>query len=936
MIIISFAFSEILRAGDDLSNKLDEMEIAAENRYLKLFINKNTTEIGIRDKVSDNLWFSNPFKDPDRDEFKSQFRITYDPNRKTKNNYKYSTVYDQFDITQIDGGVRIDYQIIEETKAEDYVSHVMEKQYWEETILGEQDYEEQDIETILDNYLLVELKEISEEERIEIRGLNQEELLGDYAVFPRTEKFRKDEKRYNRLKEELNVLEENQNSKENEESEAEREELKDKIEEIERSMSRARRDATWLLVRYTVLHNHGEIDSVEELSEELFVPFKDSIFYLLKDGIPPFVMDDIAAQLQGLEVTPEMTELQHVRFHLDPPTEQLEVFEVSVEYLIDDQDFIVLVPGDKIKYPQSVRDRGGQLHTYPILDLDLFPFFGSAARNQEGYMLVPDGSGGLINFEESKSRAPDFNQRIYGDDKTTVPPEDVSLRDRIFRKNISFPVFGLKQADRAFLGIIEEGESLARIRARKADDHTPYHSIYPSFTVVDKGEIELAEDVGYTGELEAAAELYAEERYEGNFKIRYSFLGGEEANYTGMAHRFQEHLVNNKDLDRKETKGDIPFFLELIGGVTQVQPVMGYPREVMQPLTTYEEVREIIRKFRDRGIDNIILKYKGWMQGGIDHDYPDKVRLSDSLGGIEEFEKLISFVEENDVSFYPEISFLNIYDDSLFRFNHRRHASRRLDRRTARNEKKDSYLLSPGFVEELINNFAKDYKKYGIDNLFLRDFGSELNSDFSRDNPIDREKAKQLHTEKLESLTGERKLNLMFNEGYSYGLRFADYILNVPLQSSGHSIIDECVPFMQIVLQGYVNYSGSPINYAIGEEFKSTEDYQLKLIETGSQPYYQGIFRENETIRDTEYDHFIRLNFNDWLTEAVNYYEKFNDLFKGLQNQRIIDHQNLKTDVYKTVYENGTSIITNYNQETIQIEGNEVEGKSYKVLEGGF
>ncbi len=91
---------------------MDNFEIVAENPYLKLYLNPNTTEIAVQDKASKKLWFSNP---PNRaemetiargsalDRISSQFSISYytpGDRRRYKDNYSDSVEYEQFEISR--------------------------------------------------------------------------------------------------------------------------------------------------------------------------------------------------------------------------------------------------------------------------------------------------------------------------------------------------------------------------------------------------------------------------------------------------------------------------------------------------------------------------------------------------------------------------------------------------------------------------------------------------------------------------------------------------------------------------------------------------------------------------------------------------------------------------------------------------------------------
>ena len=49
------------------------------------------------------------------------------------------------------------------------------------------------------------------------------------------------------------------------------------------------------------------------------------------------------------------------------------------------------------------------------------------------------------------------------------------------------------------------------------------------------------------------------------------------------------------------------------------------------PLTTYEQAMEIINELNGAGINEIILKYTGWANGGIDHSIPTSLSLMSKL-----------------------------------------------------------------------------------------------------------------------------------------------------------------------------------------------------------------------------------------------------------------------------------------------------------------
>ncbi|MFI5360037.1 MAG: DUF5696 domain-containing protein, partial [Halanaerobiales bacterium] len=75
------------------------------------------------------------------------------------------------------------------------------------------------------------------------------------------------------------------------------------------------------------------------------------------------------------------------------------------------------------------------------------------------------------------------------------------------------------------------------------------------------------------------------------------------------------------------------------------------------------------------------------------------------------------------------------------------------------------------------------------------------------------------------------------------------------------------------------------------------------------------------------------LNYRQWLPEAAELYQILNEQLRDTYNQKIIDHQELAENVFMTVYSNGKAVLVNYNKEAIIIDGIEVKGEGFKVIE---
>src|SRR5690606_34462158 len=107
----------------------------------------------------------------------------------------------------------------------------------------------------------------------------------------------------------------------------------------------------------------------------------------------------------------------------------------------------------------------------------------------------------------------------------------------------------------------------------------------------------------------------------------------------------------------------------------------------------------------------------------------------------------------------------------------------------------------------------------------------------------------------------------------------------------------------------------------------------LKSIETGAIPYYRGIYSESEAVKRTVFENEYSLNYRQWLPEAAELYQILNEQLRDTYKQKIIVHQELAENVFMTVYSNGKAVLVNCNKEAIIIDGIEVKGEGFKVIE---
>ncbi|UVI28304.1 DUF5696 domain-containing protein [Paenibacillus spongiae] len=586
-------------------------------------------------------------------------------------------------------------------------------------------------------------------------------------------------------------------------------------------------------------------------------------------------------------------------------------FTVPLEYVLEDDHLVVKIPASELKYTKS----------YPISSLHVLKHFGAASEKQEGYIFVPDGSGALIHLNSKRLNAEPYNLPVYGKDGT------FDMKERTQQNEIArLPVFGMKQNDHAFLGIIENGDAMAEIAADISGRNDSYNTASAKFQIVSMDFYTLT-----SGTKTSSVPMFETKPFQGDITVRYAFLSGDSASYPGMASLYRDYLVQAYGL-KKLPDGDAPFMLELLGAFPREKSFLGIPYEATESLTSYAEAEQVLRQLKEEGVGSIALRYIGWFNGGIHHGRPSSVKLVGALGGKSGFKSLADYAKQNNVSFYPDTALLQAYKKPS-------RTATFLDRQTAKIYEYDPihnvkntaafshYIQSATGLDKLTDQFLASYTKLGIGGLSLRDLGSEVNSDFDPDHSISRQDALQASVKAAGKLK-EQAGQLMVSGGNAYSLAYATQIVNAPTKSSRINLADEEIPFYQMALHGYIDLAGEPFNMS---ERQDPRYSLLKALETGSNVYYQWSYSPSSDVKDTPFNDMYALHYKDWFDEAVSLYAEANGILKQVRNKAITDHRILERNVVQTTFEGGISIIVNYNKTAVQVNGIRIDAHSYKL-----
>ena len=454
--------------------------------------------------------------------------------------------------------------------------------------------------------------------------------------------------------------------------------------------------------------------------------------------------------------------------------------------------------------------------------------------------------------------------------------------------------------------IITEGEALAYITSNHGCGlRHNYNSAYAVFYPRSSDSYNLGDSISVEENTEWT--ITSDRKYTGRFTIKYVMLSDNEnakyeSSYVGMAKAYRDHLVNNGFISKiTDAKDNIPLYLETFGMIEVQEMVMTIPTWVDKPLSTFDDVMTMYNRLSDEaGINNVKVKLTGFTEGGwLMTLAPTTVKFEKVVGGKDGYNELISDAEKTDglLEIFPEFDFANVSAIKFFdKYSDSRDSVRTVDDRyTSKRVYSSVYqsfqyvgslCVSPAAYERMYDHFTKAMNKFSKGGVSVSSLGSDVNTDFNEDNPLNREDSKGYTVDLLSKLKGDYN-GLMVNQGNAYAWPYVDHILNVALDGSNYIRTSESIPFIGMVLHGYINIAGAPTNMQ-----GNIEREMLKIIENGASPYYVLVMQNSSELKEYYmYSEYYSIDFENWYEDVVETYNVINDALKDVQMAEVTDHK---------------------------------------------
>ena len=606
--------------------------------------------------------------------------------------------------------------------------------------------------------------------------------------------------------------------------------------------------------------------------------------------------------------------LENKELYKETNIKEVPAFNLSVIYKLDDNGFTVEVPFDEISYRLK----------YPITQLSVLPYFGAGSKTATGFILVPEGGGSIINFNNGKTKQNGYYADCYGWDYA------MDRNAVVTETRASYPVFGIANDDAGFISVVTSGAEYAGVTAEIAGKLGSYNYARFDYKMLHSEQFEVS------ARTTSKQYIYENALPQGEV-IKQSFIFTETPSYVDMAKTYRNYLFAGA---KKTQNKDVPLAVELVGAVEKKQQVFGMPKTKPYALTTYKEASDIIEQIDGMNIKNVNYKLSGFINDGVRSTMLNKMRFIKSLGGKGAFKKLVKSAKDSSAKLYLDGSVQTEYRTGFFKgfFSYRdaaRFVSDELcklneysDIWYGKDEERDSYyLLRQSLRDKSANVLTKGASKLGLDGISYRDNGKILSSDFNKNHVTTRAAARQAQQDKMQD-ANEKGLGVMVNAGNDYSLSYVDFITNMEFHGNEYAIIDKTVPFYQIALHGYKNYAGSPIN--LGYE---KDQLILESAETGAGLYYSFMQASSKKLQESNYTEYYSSCFDSWKDEFEDSYNRYNKELSVVSNSLIVDHEYVSDQVTKTTFDNGKVVYVNFGYTDYwTASGKHIPERDYRVL----
>lgn len=662
--------------------------------------------------------------------------------------------------------------------------------------------------------------------------------------------------------------------------------------------------------------------------------------FVARDEDGNFVYDE-NGNVTKMLYSPEIVKEDNSKFNVSPA--RLPAFKIAMEFKLTDEGMDVTIPRESLvdssnataKLGKEYEDLARFKTPFYITDVKICPNITNVSSKEEGYIIVPDGSGAIIEFNNGKTGA--VNATYYG--KDLAYPAKYNSEDYA---NLLLGMYGFvyttEGKEGGLLTVLEKGGGQISLTAG-VNSTTKMNYAYLS------GQLRCRESVK-TGTVSDSQSFdkYDKVLSPSDLAIKYIVLNENETSYTSVAKRYQQYLIERDGLTFKDNTDTLVNDIAFLGTFEKYSLFLGIKYMTADTLTTFEQAEAIINELSEYNVNNLNVSYKSWTSEYLEYEIGGKLKVAKVLGKTASMRSFYKFCVEKGIPFYPELSIATAkgYDYLLgtTRFNSRGVSNDesihyQFDLATGRQDKKlsETYVLSPIYYKDVTQKLLNDFNKLKVWNevsnggFYLTDIGNMWAGDYRNGRQVYGAESVLYQQMTLEMISEKGLVKIAAPCDYAF--KYVDMAVEVPVNSQMYTVYDLTIPFYQLVANGLFDYTTEQIN---GSTSRNSEWFFAKALESGSNFSYIISAEDPAILLETDYTQYFQAYYKNWKDEIINFTNEIDELGISacyLTNHEIID------GVSKVVYTNKTdsskqiTLVVNTSEKTKTYNGQTIPAYGY-------
>lgn len=592
---------------------------------------------------------------------------------------------------------------------------------------------------------------------------------------------------------------------------------------------------------------------------------------------------------------------------------------VPVQYNLNNDALEVLVDFANVKEK-----------TNKLLSVSVAPFLCSAVNSVgDSYLVVPSGSGALMYLDEREEGVRTWSGEIYGEDPSRLLPEQLMENEAV-----RLPFFGVKDGNNALLAIVEDGDEAAYITANAGNKENGHSNAYITFYArgFDISEAQTAWAMSDVYRTEESINIE-------NAKVSFYPMTGENADYVGMAMRYQQYLKEQGMLGSKSEEQS--YALYITGGAQVKELVVGVPQRKTKALTTFEQAEEIIREVTEHTKEIPAVQLKGFGKSGLDAGKvaggfnfasvfgSDEQRLS--LEKYCQLQELPLFTDFDLVYFKNTGKGLNTLLDAAksasshkIKLYHKNKSLWHYDE-----EQPGYFLVGRKNLGSIVDTLDEVVQEKHISGVSLSTLGMVAYSDYS-----DSAYSARRNTEKdVQSALLQMKksgVGVATESANSYATAVSDVVLKTAITHGGYIDLDVQIPLYQIIFKGYVALYSTAVNVV--------EDYDkavLEAVSSGTSLGFSIVGEYNTEFSITPYTYLHASEYEGNREKMLETVSQCADYYAAIKGQTIVDYEYVTDSVSKTTFSNGVVVYANHENKKAEIPTGTLEAYEFSYTSEG-